>query len=98
MNIHGLAIARGATASWTGSTCTTYCHGTSLMNGTHMQPSWTGGATEVFCGSCHGLPPVNGIHPAATPATCVTCHGSVVDGSLNFTNKSLHLNGVVNFN
>ena len=62
-----------------------------------MQPTWTGGATQVYCGSCHGMPPVTGLHPAAAPTSCADCHGTVVNADLTWKNRSLHANGAVNF-
>ncbi len=97
-----VARANGAQASYDreAATCTTYCHGTST-------PSWTGDETEAQCGSCHGLPPQDGIHQAGTQLTqCVMCHAPTMDanGALKFTTdpvtgarKSTHLDGQVSF-
>lgn len=82
-----LARARGATVSWDRltATCSVYCHGASA-------PVWTAGG-QVFCGSCHGIPPAS--HDRGLPITaCVACHSRSVDG---FGNPQLpaHLDGVV---
>jgi predicted CxxxxCH...CXXCH cytochrome family protein len=93
----GLAAARSATTSWNGSRCSVYCHGTPLSGGSVMTPLWTGGATQVFCGSCHGMPPVTTLHPVVSPTSCATCHGDVVNADLTWKNKSLHCDGVVEY-
>ncbi|MBS1151001.1 MAG: cytochrome family protein, partial [Myxococcaceae bacterium] len=94
------------------ATCATvYCHGggaraaRDLTPGLNRAPIWTGGATpQVYCGSCHGLPPKDGLHPLALPLTgCVSCHAATVgaDGKLRFTTDAsgkpvtTHLDGKV---
>ncbi|HEU0035834.1 MAG TPA: CxxxxCH/CxxCH domain-containing protein [Kofleriaceae bacterium] len=104
-----LARADGATPSWDrmSATCSgSYCHG----GGAKLQldttpgvrtPSWTAGS-QVFCGSCHGVPPTTSPHtPAMTLGQCTTCHPSVdgfgniiLDGTPDAP-TSLHLNGAV---
>jgi hypothetical protein len=58
-----------------------------------MTPAWTGGSGEVGCGTCHGLPPANGIHPSVGATSCSQCHGEVINSDLSWKDKSLHLNG-----
>lgn len=97
-------------ASYTSSTATcsnTYCHG-NFSGGNNLTMSWTDtSSTVVACGTCHGdvtkttleekaFPKNN--HPAIGTAKCSQCHSSVVDANLNFTSKSRHINGAVNFN
>ncbi|HTE49499.1 MAG TPA: CxxxxCH/CxxCH domain-containing protein [Kofleriaceae bacterium] len=59
-------------------TCASWCHGQS-------QPIWTRvGQGEVFCGSCHGVPPDDSIHaPDLELSDCAGCHPGTVDGSGN---------------
>jgi predicted CxxxxCH...CXXCH cytochrome family protein len=97
-------------ASYNSSTATcsnTYCHG-NFSGGNHLTISWTDTSSAAgACGTCHGdvtkttleekaLPKNN--HPAVGTAKCNQCHSSVVDSNLNFTGKSRHINGAVNFN
>jgi predicted CxxxxCH...CXXCH cytochrome family protein len=73
-------------------TCaSSYCHGTS-------RPVWTS-TGQVFCGSCHGIPPSDAPHtPAMTLTSCASCHPGTVDafGNIIVTNgTSEHINGHV---
>ncbi len=81
------------------SCATSYCHGSAagLGGGAVPSPSWTRvDGSQVFCGSCHGLPPTG--HPALAAGsdvrTCGACHpGSVKDdGSIDVA-AGKHLNG-----
>ncbi|MBI5477266.1 MAG: hypothetical protein HY906_00335 [Deltaproteobacteria bacterium] len=88
-----VATAWGVVASYTGTTCTVHCHGGASMGGSNMTPTWTGGSIEVGCGRCHGMPPVNGSHPAVSASSCSQCHGEVINSDLSWKDKSLHVNG-----
>lgn len=87
------------TAANFNSTCSIYCHGNTLTGGTLTNPSWTGGASQAACGTCHGAtaaaPPTTGSHAihagAAGPLgmSCDQCHGPHPDNS--------HVNGSVNW-
>jgi predicted CxxxxCH...CXXCH cytochrome family protein len=98
----GLAVAGGAQATWTrtGSTCSTYCHGATLVGGTNRQPDWTKvGQGQAACGTCHGLPPP-APHPSVGSALtgCNPCHNQTVDGSGAIIDPALggkHLDGQV---
>lgn len=86
-----LATARGATASWNGTSCQNYCHGSTINNGSNKTPVWTSvGTGQASCGTCHGYPPAA---PHPSPAPCHLCHGAVVDASGTFVDPSLHING-----
>ncbi len=90
------ALADGASPEFNGRQCSnTYCHGATLQpGGLNTTPQWTQvDGSQVFCGTCHGLPP-RGTHPQETQ--CSYCHSPVVDESLSFINPELHINGVVN--
>ncbi|HYV67934.1 MAG TPA: CxxxxCH/CxxCH domain-containing protein, partial [Myxococcales bacterium] len=110
----GLAIADSAQPIWnrSGASCSaSYCHGggTRLANDTaagHQTPVWTLDGTpptpQAFCGSCHGLPPVNGRHPGATFPNCSGCHprtvtpgGAIIISGPPEARTSFHINGVV---
>jgi predicted CxxxxCH...CXXCH cytochrome family protein len=76
--------------TWNGSTCTNYCHGSSLgAGGTITAPSWTSGSTQDACGTCHGVPPPA---PHSTSTACGTCHAGYTSTSVNL---ATHINGVV---
>lgn len=73
-------------------TCATaWCHEAS-------RPVWTG-ANQVFCGSCHAIPPATPAHATATTlSTCASCHPRTVDAFGNIiveNGASAHLDGVV---
>lgn len=81
------------TSTWSGTSCTTGCHGSSALGGTNAQPIWTTvDGSQSTCGSCHGVPP-----PAPHPAdqNCATCHPTMEEGSLTFRDPSSHINGVI---
>jgi predicted CxxxxCH...CXXCH cytochrome family protein len=100
-----ITLTGGATPSFTGSlTCeSTYCHGNFGAGNKSNAPSWTTvDGTQATCGSCHALPPVGQSRniqfehqPVMTD--CATCHVAVIDVNNNIINKSLHINGDVNF-
>ncbi|MEX1277188.1 MAG: CxxxxCH/CxxCH domain-containing protein [Bacteroidota bacterium] len=88
----------------------TYCHGNFKNGNPETALSWTDvSGTAAACGTCHGdvtkttlaeraLPKtlaLGGTHPNTT--NCVNCHGEVVNASLQFVDKALHANGVLNF-
>ena len=78
-------------SSWNGSTCTSYCHGSTLgAGGTATAPLWTKvDGTQAQCQSCHGAPP-----PAPHPndVNCQNCH---MDAGPNLTiiTPSQHIDG-----
>ena len=84
----GLAV-KNASANWNGTTCNnTYCHGSAA-------PKWTSvGTGEASCGTCHGRPPAL---PHPQVENCSLCHGEVVDVNGVIVNKTLHVNGRVEF-
>jgi predicted CxxxxCH...CXXCH cytochrome family protein len=58
----------------TSATCAVWCH-------QDARPVWTQ-TGQVFCGSCHGVPPADNMHLPGTKLTdCVTCHPSSVDAA-----------------
>ena len=73
-------------------TCATWCHGAA-------RPVWTR-TGEAVCGSCHGIPPVDGAHaPTMQLTDCATCHPGSVDASgypiVHDDLTSEHINGHV---
>ncbi len=79
----------GLSPGWTGTTCTsTYCHGAGSSGGTNKVPSWTGGASQAACGTCHFDSSTASGHYGST---CVDCHVGYTNTTVN---KALHLNGV----
>lgn len=74
------------------ATCTSWCHGDS-------QPIWTASTGQVFCGSCHGIPPAGGSHtPDMELTDCAGCHPASVDafGNILVTGgTSQHMDGDV---
>jgi len=88
VNMTWSALA-GAT-TWTGTTCTTYCHGSTLTGGTTKTPTWTGGAAQAnTCTSCHGAPPPA---PHSTSTACGSCHTGYTATTVN---SATHINGTV---
>ncbi len=84
LTFSGIALTANTTPLYTGGKCTdSYCHGavTSAGNptgGTNIEPTWTAGSGEVFCGSCHGMPPPLP-HQDTGATKCSTCHPNVTD-------------------
>lgn len=94
-----LAAARGASATFDGSTCAAYCHGQFPGGKTENRPSWVGGPAAGACGTCHPAlgtaqdpseRPTSGQHTRhlAAGLACDTCHGPIL--------QATHVNGVVN--
>lgn len=84
---------RAGASMWTGTTCTTACHGTPAWGGTQTTPTWTlVDGSQVACGSCHGAPP-----PAPHPPgqNCAGCHPTMEENSLAFRDPASHINGTV---
>ena len=92
----GVAVAGGASPEWDASSATcsgSWCHGAGLSGGTLTAPVWTNlNGTQTQCGTCHGLPPVNG-HVLRTD--CASCHGAVVGADGKFVDATLHINGQI---
>jgi predicted CxxxxCH...CXXCH cytochrome family protein len=89
--IFGLIAGPGA--AWNGTTCTTKCHGSTLLGGAQPTPTWTRvDGTQVTCGSCHGRPP-----PAPHPPNpnCASCHPTMEEGSMTFRDPESHIDGIV---
>jgi len=83
----------GAGATWNGTTCQTWCHGSTAIGGAQPTPTWTRvDGSQVTCGSCHGRPP-----PAPHPAdgNCASCHPTMEAGSMTFRDPSSHINGII---
>lgn len=84
---------RAGASTWTGTTCTTGCHGSAAWGGAAATPEWTRvDGSQSACGSCHGAPP-----PAPHPAgsNCATCHPTMEENSLQFRDPDSHINGVI---
>ncbi len=85
--------ARAGASIWTGTSCTTGCHGRAAWGGTRATPNWTQvDGSQSTCGSCHGAPP-----PAPHPigSNCADCHPTMEENSLTFRDPDSHINGVV---
>lgn len=78
---------------WNGTTCTSYCHGSTLAaGGTATSPTWTKvDGTQKQCTSCHGNPPP-APHPQNT--NCTSCHPDGGTGG-TFTTPAQHIDGVL---
>ncbi len=90
-DLGGLAWKLGAQPKWNAAagTCSSvYCHGDAA-------PKWDGGSSQAVCGTCHGLPPVDGSlgHNPALGLGCPSCHAGAFspDGGLS----SRHLDGKI---
>lgn len=113
--VGALTYSDSAMPQWNeqAATCTnTYCHGGGARAGRDTSPSklanivWTGASTpQVYCGSCHGMPPNTAAHADAGTSLfgCYLCHGATLaaNGTLKVTydadggTVTTHLNGVV---
>ena len=101
-----VASADGAMPTYTAPQCmNTYCHGSGARLSKDASvaiiraPLWQPNSGAGRCGTCHGLPPLDGVHDPAWQITqCSQCHGKSVDafGQIIVTNGvSSHLDGVV---
>lgn len=79
----------GAAPAWSGTGCaSTYCHGATLAaGGSSTAPTWTGGAAQAACGTCHGAPPPP---PHSTSTACGGCHAGYTATSVNL---ATHVDG-----
>jgi predicted CxxxxCH...CXXCH cytochrome family protein len=85
-----LARTGNFSPTWTGATCTNYCHGSTLgAGGTTTAPSWTSGTGQAACGACHGAPPPS---PHTASTACGSCHAGYTASSVN---AATHLNGTL---
>ena len=96
-----LATSGGASPAWDrsqASCASVYCHGATLPGGNNTTPRWVKGSSQVVCGSCHGVPPVDGRHPAVTGGltACSKCHPETVkpDGTIDVAGGK-HVDGEV---
>jgi len=99
-----LATAEQANPTLADSTCSgTYCHGGGSRLAGDTAPTrldsveWTATGGQAVCGTCHGVPPVDGAHTRDLGLTdCATCHAATVDdfGNIRFSNGvTTHING-----
>jgi predicted CxxxxCH...CXXCH cytochrome family protein len=99
VTLSGLAVARGAPATYANGTCkNVYCHGQNVVGSTARTPAWLDASgAESKCGSCHGLPPSA---PHVVTEKCEICHGSVdptpAGPIINAAKRDLHVNGQLN--
>ncbi|MFO0582248.1 MAG: CxxxxCH/CxxCH domain-containing protein [Anaeromyxobacter sp.] len=100
----GLAVNGGPTPGWTrgSATCSnTYCHGASLPGGALTNPVWTAGAGQVYCGSCHAVPPPPphvAVDTTGGFGVCSPCHTDTVDAAGHIIAAAAggkHLNGFI---
>lgn len=92
-----IASAGGAEPTWTGTTCSNYCHGASLPKPeTRTAPVWAP-PSDVACGGCHEANPTTGVHPATSTGHrefgCNVCHGPGY--STTAVDRPLHVNGAL---
>lgn len=87
------SMTAGAGSTWSGTTCTTKCHGSTAIGAAAPNPEWTRvDGSQSQCGSCHGTPPPA---PHPTDTNCASCHPTMEEGSLTFRDPASHINGVV---
>ncbi len=101
----GAAVAEGAQPTWDRATATcrnVACHGggprfaDDMATYVDREPVWTQERSpRLTCGSCHGVPPVNGDHdPNLSMVDCAQCHGDSIDASAQFLmNGARHVDG-----
>ena len=86
------AVATGTI--WSGTSCTSYCHGSTLAaGGTATAPVWARvDGSQATCGSCHGAPP-----PPPHPADpqCESCHAPVAGPNQTIAMAALHIDGTL---
>src|SRR5450432_37299 len=100
VSFSGLALARGASPSWNGTTCSAVaCHGANLPDPA-ATPAWNDvSGKAAACGTCHGIPPSE--HTSSTGCNRPSCHGSEVmlDPAgvplIAASGKALHVDGLV---
>jgi predicted CxxxxCH...CXXCH cytochrome family protein len=86
-----LAKRNGLAPSFDGTTCSnTWCHGAGMTNagGTNKAPSWTGGASQATCGTCHGVPPPVSASPGQDHpqnVSCGSCHTGYTQSTVSAT-------------
>jgi predicted CxxxxCH...CXXCH cytochrome family protein len=98
----------GSVATNSPVSCANYCHGATLpaaeFGGTNKAPTWSGGAAQAACGTCHfatTVPATSTRHPSPgvtlAATACATCHPDTVnpDGTLNTLAAGRHLNGAL---
>jgi predicted CxxxxCH...CXXCH cytochrome family protein len=103
----GMASGRTPTPTWDPQTrtCTNiYCHSLDGNDSAGLLPApiWSAN-TRIQCGSCHGLPPSDGLHASGTAIRdCSRCHPSTMDRNglivvspVDGGRSTKHLNGVV---
>jgi predicted CxxxxCH...CXXCH cytochrome family protein len=89
----------GTASSWSGATCTTYCHGATLTGGTLNTPTWTAvDGTQASCGTCHRISPQTGQHQRSEHVgrACGVCHPGYATTATNngvTVNPAVHVNG-----
>jgi predicted CxxxxCH...CXXCH cytochrome family protein len=90
---------------WNASTksCSSvYCHGT-FKNGNQNAAPVFNTPGSVVCGSCHGDPATGNPTPGGdhtqglTINDCSGCHTNVMNPDGTFLNRSLHINGAIDF-
>ncbi|MGC4121181.1 MAG: CxxxxCH/CxxCH domain-containing protein [Myxococcales bacterium] len=79
----------------TGKCSSVWCHGGALKGGKNTTPSWTGGLSQVICGTCHGLPPPA---PHTTSTNCHACHPNTVGADGKILATGMHINGRIDSN
>jgi predicted CxxxxCH...CXXCH cytochrome family protein len=86
------------------TSCSTYCHGTTLNGGTNKAPAWASALAVASCTSCHAAPPSTRGHVGVTSdlTKCAPCHreSTNADGTIKFAanGTSKHVDGHVDEN
>ena len=96
----GLAVARGASPVWNGTSCTSVaCHGANLADPAGV-PVWADpSGAAAACGACHGIPPAQ--HTTSMACNLSVCHGSEVAisaqgvPSMSASGETLHIDGII---
>ncbi len=96
----GLAVARGASPVWNGTSCTSVaCHGANLADPAGV-PVWADpSGAAAACGACHGIPPAQ--HTTSMSCNLSVCHGSEVAisaqgvPSISASGETLHIDGII---
>lgn len=73
-----------------------FAYADSVISGANYSPQWTGGDSQVACGTtCHGLPPAGHQNFGTSVTTCTSCHYLDPAKQSGPLDQSIHINGKI---